>query len=598
MAGCVIDATPIAVDFWKPTKAPQVRLFFLTHLHSDHIEGLTSSWRLPLYTSPITALLLKNKFKLPDSVVHELEVGHSFLIPLDEGSNNTITVTVIDANHVPGAVMFLFQGYFGNILYCGDMRWDPEMLEDPVLRDVVQQRALDVLYLDNTYSAPYCQFPSREEAKQQIFKIIDMYPDHEIKIGINTLGREKLLEDIAKRYGERILVSQEKYVQLQLLGCFDVFTTDPQQSRIHTVPMKQMQVSSHKKWNEKYQTISIIPSALYSGWKNGPYSSQASTGMHVVPYSDHSSYSELMEMVSQLAPHQIFPIVKYFSKSGWWADQSAPDQNIKADMTVYRHLLSTPPPDPVIIPEDVIKLMDRKAPRLLQARPRRCVLRHGLSPRRSKVRGVVFSSGSCSSPSLSRTPSVTPTSFTTLGSGRSDFHSPRRADFRDSPRSMKSGVRYPSHSVIGNELHSEHVLNESNLKRSTPMHFTDSHKSARMVNEEDQPTNSRNFASKRKNYRSKQQPREHTSSARSLSIELQEKVPSNEVEIDLKRKKKPQNVLTMRRDALLRETIDFIKIKNEEMNSLRTCSSGEELRCMLKNANLILDSLSCLDFVL
>lgn len=64
-------------------------------------------------------------------------------------------------------------GYFGNILYCGDMRWDPEMLEDPVLRNVVQQRALDTVYLDNTYSAPYCQFPSREEAKQQMFKIIE-----------------------------------------------------------------------------------------------------------------------------------------------------------------------------------------------------------------------------------------------------------------------------------------------------------------------------------------------------------------------------------------------------------------------------------------
>lgn len=48
--------------------------------------------------------------QLPDSIIHELEVGQSYLIPLDEGSNNNITVTVIDANHVPGAVMFLFQG--------------------------------------------------------------------------------------------------------------------------------------------------------------------------------------------------------------------------------------------------------------------------------------------------------------------------------------------------------------------------------------------------------------------------------------------------------------------------------------------------------
>lgn len=47
------------------------------------------------------------------------------------------------------------------------------MLEDPVLNGIVQHRELDILYLDNTYSAPYCQFPSREEVKKQIFHIIE-----------------------------------------------------------------------------------------------------------------------------------------------------------------------------------------------------------------------------------------------------------------------------------------------------------------------------------------------------------------------------------------------------------------------------------------
>lgn len=64
-------------------------------------------------------------------------------------------------------------GYFGNILYCGDMRWSPEMMQNEVLQSVVDHHELDILYLDNTYSAPYCQFPSREEVKKQIFQIIE-----------------------------------------------------------------------------------------------------------------------------------------------------------------------------------------------------------------------------------------------------------------------------------------------------------------------------------------------------------------------------------------------------------------------------------------
>ncbi|XP_042205403.1 5' exonuclease Apollo-like, partial [Homarus americanus] len=142
MNGCVIEGTPIAIDFWKPTKAPQARLFFLTHLHADHIQGLTNTWRLPIFTSPVNARLLEHKFKLPKSIFRELEVGETHLIPLDVNWDYTISVTVLDANHVPGAVMFLFQGYFGNILYCGDMRWYPELLENKVLKGVVEMREL------------------------------------------------------------------------------------------------------------------------------------------------------------------------------------------------------------------------------------------------------------------------------------------------------------------------------------------------------------------------------------------------------------------------------------------------------------------------
>ena len=35
----------------------------------------------------------------------------------------TVCVTAIDANHCPGAAMFIFEGYFGKILYTGDFRY-------------------------------------------------------------------------------------------------------------------------------------------------------------------------------------------------------------------------------------------------------------------------------------------------------------------------------------------------------------------------------------------------------------------------------------------------------------------------------------------
>lgn len=58
MNGALIPHTPIAVDFWSLRRAGAARLFFLSHMHSDHTVGLSSTWARPLYCSPITAYLV------------------------------------------------------------------------------------------------------------------------------------------------------------------------------------------------------------------------------------------------------------------------------------------------------------------------------------------------------------------------------------------------------------------------------------------------------------------------------------------------------------------------------------------------------------
>ena len=223
-----------------------------------------------------------------------------------------VLVTLIDANHVPGAVMILIKGYFGNLLYCGDFRYSPEMLRSsPALNIVLKREDLDELYLDNTFFYPTCDFPPRHEVIEKIMSILEKHPNHRVYIGLRKLGKEQVLVEIAKRLDERILVTKEKFEMLQILEMPDVFTTDPNLSRIHCVHLNLLKRRFIEAENSKSPTIGIMLTALYYGWDcpNVPYSISETYNLYVAEYSDHSSFSEIINFVQAVKPKAIKPIL-------------------------------------------------------------------------------------------------------------------------------------------------------------------------------------------------------------------------------------------------------------------------------------------------
>ena len=347
MNGHIIPGTPIAVDFWRSRDCPSVKFFFLSHLHGDHTVGLSSSWQHNIYCSEITSKLLINKYSVREELVHPLEIGRNHIMYLDEEKQEQMVVNLIDANHCPGSVMFLFEGYFGKVLYTGDFRYTDLMFTQTPLSNCSN---IDVLFLDNTYCAPECVFPPREEAVEQIIALIQANRDHRIVIGMRQLGKEDLLVKIALKFQEWISVPLAMYRTAEILGLQDVFCVDDMDCQIRIVPFHTVTRSSVIGWNEFEPTLAILPTSLYIGLGSTPYID--SPNIHIVPYSDHSSFEEICNFVRRIQPKHIRPIVNERKRGGIFGKLTD-----RSDLSCLHKYLSKQPDNTYTIPSSVKRFM-------------------------------------------------------------------------------------------------------------------------------------------------------------------------------------------------------------------------------------------------
>ncbi|XP_052290688.1 uncharacterized protein LOC102617172 isoform X3 [Citrus sinensis] len=301
----------ISVDRW--TEGSQV--YFLTHLHLDHTQGLSSAWaRGPLFCSRLTAKLFPLKFPGLDlSLIRVLDIGswHSiFVVSPSSGEKTFVEVSAIDAHHCPGSVMPLFREAFGCLLYTGDFRWEASNERAEIGRNTLvkalKDDVVDILYLDNTYCNPSYAFPSREVAAQQIW------------------------------------VWPERLQTMHLLGFHDIFTTKTSLTRVRAVPRYSFSVDTLESLNTMHPTIGIMPSGLpwvvqplkgggslpgslfssyQSKWRatSGTQTEKLKEALgsvdrfhkciYSVPYSDHSCFTEIEKFLNLVQPSNIRGIV-------------------------------------------------------------------------------------------------------------------------------------------------------------------------------------------------------------------------------------------------------------------------------------------------
>ena len=213
---CIDDFSPSQLQSFltSPLSATCNLIFLLSHLHGDHIRGLSSSWHHgTILTSAVTRRLLIARLGLPPDLVRAVPYNTPTELLLSPHLPLTFTLTLLPVIHCPGAAMFVLDGYFGRIVYTGDLRMRGQ------LPRMLTEAPVDVLYLDDTFAGVEGGFLSRADCVRAILRLMRL-PAHagcRFVMNADLLGKEDVAVLVAMRMQCLVSVEEDKYSALAAL---------------------------------------------------------------------------------------------------------------------------------------------------------------------------------------------------------------------------------------------------------------------------------------------------------------------------------------------------------------------------------------------
>ncbi|KAF7314231.1 DRMBL domain-containing protein [Mycena kentingensis (nom. inval.)] len=250
----------IRVDEFSNNYDPELipALHLLTHTHSDHVVGLQAKSFGQVVVCSVDAkeMLLRHEvykerslhdqqyraeatrtyahlkvdpMVFPDGTM-DLLGSRDLLkaLPLNTptefelSDTEKVAITLLDANHCPGSVMFLVQGEHGAILHTGDFRAEPWFLDslthNPFLQPylVVNEhkrgpRTLDAIHIDTECVFNDQAVPTKRQATDGLIALMKLFPsDTQFFINSWTWGYEDILKAIHIAFGSQIHLDRYK----------------------------------------------------------------------------------------------------------------------------------------------------------------------------------------------------------------------------------------------------------------------------------------------------------------------------------------------------------------------------------------------------
>ena len=309
-----IQGTNLSVDAFNWGELPGVKYYLLSHFHSDHYIGLSKKWKQRVICSSITKRLVQNKLKVNPDMMTTLDPGET-------KKYGDCLVTAVEANHCPGAVMFIIKLTSGTtVLHTGDFRASPDMESYPEFWQL--DFRVDTLYLDTTYCRPEYDFPSQADVIQKTVELVKEFinkkPKTLVFVGAYDVGKERIFKAILEALDCKLWGDQRRVDTWRCLEDGEILSRLVSDRRRAQVQVINNKFISFPKLGLEYDKIragspwSHVLGVKPTGWSHGRGESAEASLVNIevvtrgevslleVPYSEHSSFGEMKRFVKFL----------------------------------------------------------------------------------------------------------------------------------------------------------------------------------------------------------------------------------------------------------------------------------------------------------
>ena len=363
----IIKSTNLNVDGFHYANKKRCKTYFLTHFHSDHYGGIDKNWDAgTIYCSPVTYKLVVQELRVDPKYVCAIPLNTPFTVVSPDCLGRDVTVSLCEANHCPGAVLFFFtirnpakpRSPPTTVLHVGDFRWDRAYMQniETISKICSRKVRLNELYLDTTYCDAKYDFPAQRDSIDAALKCVEVEGIGSesgktlFVFGAYTIGKEKIFVAVARMFGKKIWVDARREKVLKTFFSDEdakMLTRNKAETNVWVVGLGQIVNKGLKEILDdankrsgggglrgpKYQrVVGFRPSGwTYSGKSTKKKDTMLQTtlapqkktkipdivasrksgvvSIYGIPYSEHSSFSELVDCLMCLQPQNIIPTV-------------------------------------------------------------------------------------------------------------------------------------------------------------------------------------------------------------------------------------------------------------------------------------------------